>query len=290
MFSIEPAPGRFSATIRGIDAAEPLSMEQVRGIVDALGEYGVICLPDQRLTPEQQQRFAENFGIPQPSNEWNIAGAPMVSVLSNVVIDGRNTGYVDAGMSWHKDMTYLAKPGFLTMLYAVNVPRRDGRSLGATHFANARAAFDELSDDLKRRLQNAVGVNSAEYYNTRIIREGSVREAFAKKPRKRAPSLHPIVYVHPFSGHTVLYCDPGHVESIDGFAPEDSDEMVSFLRDHQLQPKYRHAHQWTEGDLLIWDNLSTLHKATLDYSADEPRRMHRCMVAQPDDFSTPRLL
>ena len=290
MLTIEPTGAGLGAFINGIDLSQELGDADVQAIRAALGDYGVVCFRQQSLTPVRQQAFATRFGIPQPSNEWNVPGAPMVSVLSNILVDGQNIGYVDAGMSWHKDMTYLAKPGFATMLYALEIPHRDGRSLGSTHFTNARAAYDDLPEEMKRKLEGAIGVNSAEYYNTRIIREGSVRKAFAEKKKKRAPALHPIVYTHPISGRKVLYCDPGHVERIEGFDERESGEILDFLREHQLQSKYRYAHEWSVGDLLMWDNMGTLHKATQDYGPLEHRRMHRCMVSQPDDTSSARLL
>jgi taurine dioxygenase len=290
MIAVQPSGEVLGATITGVDISKPLSRENAETIRSALGRYGVVSFPDQDLGPVNIRAFMRQFGNPKTGGEWTLPDVPEVSILSNIVIDGKNIGFVDGGMSWHKDMTALPTPGFATMLYALQVPRRDGRSLGATHFINARAAYDDLPEETKRRLDRAVGVNSAEYYNHLIRSIGGTRVAFAEKAKKRAPACHPLVMTHPITGDKVLYCDPGHVAEIEGWPEHESEEMLAFLRAHQLQPKYEYAYEWTEHDVLMWDNLGTLHRATMDYRTDEHRLMHRCMVSQPDDTSNFRFL
>jgi taurine dioxygenase len=290
MISVQPSGQILGATIAGADLSKPLRDDDVRTIRLALGQYGVVSFPDQDIDPAGIRAFMARFGHPKMSAEWTLPDVPEVSVLSNILVDGRNIGYVDGGMSWHKDMTALEKPGFATMLYAIKVPRRNARSLGATHFANARQAYDDLPEDTKDRLEGAQGVNSGEYYNHLVRSIGGTRTAYAEKTNRRAPRLHPLVMIHPVTGQKVLYCDPGHVASIQGWLVEESDDMLAFLREHQLQPKYEYAYEWSERDVLMWDNLGTLHRATMDYRADEHRLMHRCMVSQPDDLSNPKFV
>jgi taurine dioxygenase len=96
-----------------------------------------------------------------------------------------------------------------------------------------------------------------------------------------------MVMVHPISGRKILYANPGYTISIDGMDKRESDELLEFLFEHQLQPQFQYAHRWAEGDLLIWDNLQTLHNAEADYRADEPRLMKRCQ-AMADQVFTPK--
>ena len=95
-----------------------------------------------------------------------------------------------------------------------------------------------------------------------------------------------MIMVHPISGRKILYVDPGYTVSIDGMDKQESDELLEFLFQHQLQPQFQYAHRWAEGDLLIWDNLQTLHNAEADYRADEPRLIKRCQ-AMADRVFTP---
>jgi taurine dioxygenase len=95
---------------------------------------------------------------------------------------------------------------------------------------------------------------------------------------KRPPAVHPLVLQHPISGRRVLYCNPGYAERINEVSEAESAEMLRFLFAYQLRPEFQYAHHWQVGDLLIWDHLSTLHNAVADYTAEEPRLMHRCQV------------
>src|SRR5690606_39670327 len=96
--------------------------------------------------------------------------------------------------------------------------------------------------------------------------------------RRKPPVSQPIALRHPVSGRRLLYCNPGYAVRIDGLPEPESAALLDLLFRHQLQPKYRWAHRWSEGDLLLWDDLRTLHKAEADYGPAEPRLIHRCQV------------
>src|SRR5919112_3838263 len=142
------------ATVEGLDLARPLAEAEVEALIQALGRYGVLRFPRQRLTAREQKDFAARFG----ELEINVAGAyqepgiPEVMILSNIVRDGKPIGLADAGQDWHTDMSYSRMIAFANVLYALEVPRRDGEPLGGTEFANMRAAYVELPDELRRRL------------------------------------------------------------------------------------------------------------------------------------------
>jgi taurine dioxygenase len=109
-------------------------------------------------------------------------------------------------------------------------------------------------------------------------------------PQQRAakpPVSHPIFLAHPITGRKVLYADPGYTVRINDMPEQESDEILSFLFVHQLQPKFRYEHQWTEGDLMMWDNIGTLHNAVADYGSHQPRLMQRCQVMADWIFAHP---
>src|SRR5207302_11175609 len=116
-------------------------------IVQSLGQFGVLRFPNQRLDAAALRDFSQRFGSIQGSVTGQFAqpGVPEVGILSNVVENGRPIGLADAGQDWHTDMSYNRTIGFLNVLYAVKVPRRDGKVLGATAFADIGAAYDGLS-------------------------------------------------------------------------------------------------------------------------------------------------
>ena len=96
--------------------------------------------------------------------------------------------------------------------------------------------------------------------------------------RRRPPVVHPLFLTHPITGKKVLYCNPGYTMRINELSERESDAMLEYLFDYQLEPRFRHTHSWTENDLLVWDHLGTIHRAIADYGPDEIRLMRRCQV------------
>jgi taurine dioxygenase len=109
--------------------------------------------------------------------------------------------------------------------------------------------------------------------------KGSARPPLTEEQRRKKPPVsQPIFLKHPISGRMVLYANPGYAVRIDGMPEHESDELLEFLFQHQLQPKYKYAHEWSENDVLMWDDLVTLHNAVADYGATEHRLIKRCQV------------
>jgi taurine dioxygenase len=282
MLKIKPMGPPLGARIEEIDLSTPLSERDFGAILAALGEYGAICFPGQKLGTAELKAFAGRFG----ELEINVAGAyqdathPEVMTLSNIVENGRPVGLADAGQDWHTDMSYSDTIAFANVLYALKVPRRDGRPLGATEFASMHAAYEGLPDDVKTRLEGKTALHDfAKFWDKMRERPGSARKALTEEQRRKKPPVsHPVFLTHPITGRKVLYANPGYAIRINELPEAESDELLEFVFAHQLQPKYRYAHQWSEGDVLMWDNIGTLHYAHPDYGPDEPRLIKRCQV------------
>jgi taurine dioxygenase len=282
MIDITPTGETLGATIDGIDLATPLDSAQFRAILIALGRYGVLRFPRQRLDAAGLKAFAARFG----SLEINVAGAyqepghPEVMILSNIVENGRPIGARDAGQDWHTDMSYSATIAFANVLYALKVPRRDGEPLGGTEFADMRAAYRELPDEIKRRLDGMTVLHDFnKFWEMMRQRPGSWRPPLSPEQRRLKPPVsHPIFLTHPIAGDRVLYANPGYSIRINELPEAESERMLAFLFEHQLQPRFRYLHRWSEGDVLMWDDLLTLHNAHADYGPDEPRLIKRVQV------------
>src|SRR5688500_16222919 len=156
MLTIEPTGAVLGATVRGIDLAAPLGDIEFGQILLALGRYGVLRFPDQQLNLGALKRFSEQFGEIQgggvPREPDQAREYPEIDILSNLKEDGKYIGSPDAGQDWHTDMTYREVPGFVNVLYGLRIPRRDGRALGGTEFANMHLAYEALPADIKTRL------------------------------------------------------------------------------------------------------------------------------------------
>jgi taurine dioxygenase len=281
--NIIPTGETLGATIEEVDLNGELDDWTFGRVLRALGEHGVLRFPRQNLDPARQMDFSGRFG----SLEINVAGAfqesgfPEIMILSNMTEpNGRPIGARDAGQDWHTDMSYSETIAFANVLYALKVPRRDGRPLGRTEFANMHAAYDGLPDDLKTRLGGMTVLHDFnKFWDMMLKRPGTWRKPLTAEQRaKKPPVSHPIFLTHPITGRKVLYANPGYAMRINELPEAESDEILAFLFDHQLQAHYRYVHRWSEGDVLLWDDIGTLHNAHADYGPDEHRLIKRCQV------------
>jgi taurine dioxygenase len=284
MLTIEPTGAVLGATVRGVDLARELDEAVFVRILRALGRYGVLRFPDQQLTIGDVQRFSELFGEIQGSisrrPDPDKAQHANVGILSNLRENGQYIGSPDAGQDWHTDMSYRDVMGFVNVLYGIRIPRRNGKPLGGTEFANMHAVYTALPADVKTRLDGMTATHDFEKFWENMRRNhASTRPALTDEQRRRRPPVvHPVFLTHPITGQKVLYANPGYTARINELSPGESDAMLDFLFEFQLQPRFRWTHDWTENDLLIWDHLGTIHRAIADYGPDEIRLMRRCQV------------
>ncbi|MFY4259740.1 TauD/TfdA dioxygenase family protein [Achromobacter xylosoxidans] len=274
--------GPLGARILDIDLARPLADADYRAIEAALGRHGVVSFPKQVLEAAHLKAFAERFGTLEVNvaNMYFEPGLPEVMILSNMVENGKPVGLSDAGQDWHTDMSYSRTIAFSNVLYGIRIPMRDGRSLGNTEFCNMHAAYDDLPDALKTELDGMTITHDFNKFWEMMRREkGSTRPPLTEEQKRRKPPVsHPVFLTHPITGRKVLYANPGYSVKINELPEARSAEVLDFLFQHQLQEKYRYRHQWQEGDVLMWDNMGTIHNAVADYRPDEPRLIKRCQV------------
>ena len=278
MLNIKPTGEILGATVTGIDLRQPMSNADFAGVLRALGEYGVLRFPDQLLNPKELTQFSARFWQLQVLRTTK--HEPGISVLSNIVVNGEPIGVADAGQFWHTDMTYNRVRGFVNALVAYAVPMRDGKPLGATEFTNTQAAYADLPDDVKRKLADATAIHDLNKSWEWLInvKKSPRKPLTAEERRERPPVSQPVFLTHPITGRKVIYVNPNFVVNIEGMAEAESEQMLEYLYEHILKPKYRYMNHWTEGDLLIWDHLGTWHNAVADYGPNEYRKMIRCQV------------
>jgi len=277
------------ARVEDIDLREPVPEGDFKRILRALGAHGVLCFPGQRLEAADLARFGRLFGELEinVANTLHEPGHPEVMILSNRTRDGRPVGLGDAGQGWHTDMSYSREVALANILFALEVPMRDGRPLGDTQFRNMHAAYEDLPADIKRRLAGRTATHDfAKFWDMMRARPGSQRGPLTPEQRARKPPVsQPVFRAHPITGRTVLYCNSGYATYIDGMDERESAEVLEFLFEHQAQERYFHAHRWAEGDVLMWDNVGTVHNAVPDYRPDEPRYMRCVQVMATRDYA-----
>ena len=278
-----PSGEALGATIEGLDLRQLLAQEQLVALIAALGRHGLLRFPRQTLTGRQLADFSRQLGdleINVGSAGYQELGVPEVMILSNIVENGRPIGLADAGQGWHTDMSYSRMIAFANVLYGIKIPKRNGEALGATQFSSMQAAYADLPADVKRKLDGKTVLHDFNKFWEMMRREkGSKRPPLTDAQRKAKPPVsHPIFLRHPLTGRKVLYCNPGYAVRINELAEKESDEMLDYLFAHQLRPQYLYTSRWDEGDVLVWEDIGTIHNAVADYGPDEHRLVKRCQV------------
>jgi taurine dioxygenase len=285
---IQPFDAILGATVHGLDLSKPLSDTEQEFVRHALANYGCLRFPEQSLQEKDMIQFAGRFG----SLEVNVAVTstdhpyPEIMTLSNIVENGKKIGLSDAGQGWHTDMSYSEPIALANMLYGMKVPLRDGKPLGDTQFADMGLAYDALPEELQQRIENLSAEHDFnKFWEMMRAKPGSDRPPLTPEQRaKKPPVVHPIVMRHPTSRRKVLYCNPGYAVKVIGLSHAESEDLLQQLFDHQLQQRFIYSFKWTERDVLLFDNIRTLHNAIPDYKPHEHRLMKRCQIMADKAF------
>jgi taurine dioxygenase len=273
---IEPISQVLGARISGLDLNQPLTEDQFVQIEAALHQHGFIVMPEQLLSAEAMVRFARRWGRPEPHviDTFHHPADPNVLMLSNVYKDGKPTGLVDAGTYFHSDYSYLADAARCTMLHAINVP--SGRN--GTTFANQALAYAELPASTKARID---GLMVNHHYGNRDDlnpQSRTVASVLNDSQQKKVDWVqHPLVREHPFTGQKALYAVSGSSFTIEGMSEAEGVALLDELKEHATQDKYCHTFDYTNGDVIVWDNALLLHSAPL-IDLTRPRELWRVTV------------
>ncbi len=251
----------------GVDLGSPLSAADWRLICRALFEGQVLVLREQRLTAAQFHGVARQFGPPEPHviDQFHHPEFADILILSNVQRDGKATGLADAGTYFHTDYSYLDVPARATMLYSIEVPKNGGDTL----FANQYAAYDDLSAPMKQMIEPLLALHR--YGNRDDLDQASRTVASvlsAQQEQKMQWVRHRIARRHPVTGRTALYAVSGSSFRIDGMPDDEAVALLDELKRHATQQKYQYRLSYGIGDVVVWDNASLLHSATLTDPAD----------------------
>lgn len=280
--SIRPNAAPIGAEVVGVDLAEELDDESFGRIRDAYYRHSLLIVRDQDITPEQQISFTRRFGELRLHHlkQYVLPRHPEILVLSNIVENGRTIGLADPGRIavWHTDLSYLREPVAGSTFYAVEIPHDDaGEALGDTLFASTFAAYDALSDDMKKRLHGLRAIHRMTKGGYESGKNASAsRVQYSDEHKKNFTDIsHPIVRTHPVTGRKCIYINELCTTGIEGMADSDSAPLLAELYVHCTRPEFIYRHKWRKGDLLMWDNCSALHLAIIDYALPQRRRMHR---------------
>jgi taurine dioxygenase len=267
------------------DLSQPIDAMSFGELERLFHDNVVVFFRDQRLTNEQHIDFSRRFGELEIHivKKYLLPGYPEILLISNVRdAAGEHIGLADAGFTWHSDTSYRRLPSRCSLLYAREVPQRDGTALGDTVFANTITAYEALPETMKRTL---AGRKAIHRYAMRRRIDNSPRPKLTAAQLAETPDIaHPIVRTHRHTGRKALYVTAGECVGIEGMPEDEALQLIAELDAHCVRPEFCYRHRWRVGDLVMWDNASAMHLAICDYELPERRLMHRTTVIGSQPF------
>jgi len=275
-FGVRPLSPALGAEVSGLDLSQPLDAATVASLRAAWLEHLVLRFRGQALTDPQLLAVSRHLGELDPPGP-NPYGAPFnpahpeINVISNLRDGDRPLGNLGDGEAvWHQDMTYIDHPPMASMLYAIEVPP----SGGDTFWANLHLALETMPAGLRRRIEGRSAVHDSTYNSAGIMRRG-MKEV--SDPREAPGARHPLIVVHPDTGRETLLLGRRRNGYILGLSLAESEALLDELWAHACQPQFAFRQQWQVGDVILWDNRSTLHRRD-SFDPASRRRMHRTQI------------
>ena len=261
-----------------VDLSRPLPQADIDAIEAAWRERLVVVFHRQKLSDPQLIAFSRNFGEldppgPNPYGEPFNKEHPELNVISNVVENGKPVGNLGDGEAvWHADMTYVDVPPKAALLHALEVPPPEAG--GNTYFANMFAAYETLPADLKKSVEGKIAVHDASHNSAGMLRKGYKAVADV---RETVGAHHPLVRTDPKTGRKALFLGRRPNAYVLGLSVADSEALLDALWAHATQPRFAMCHEWKVGDVLMWNNLSVLHRRD-PFDPRTRRVMHRSQI------------
>lgn len=267
--NISPIKPTIGASVSGVDLNH-LTDDDKATLKNALLTHQVLFFKAQNLTSQSQVALASLFGKLHIHPVFpTVPDVPQV-----IVLDSHQTDLRDNEL-WHTDVTFSKTPPMGCVLRAVKIPPTGGDTL----WASLSSAFDTLDDATKAFLRGKTATHDIrlsfpkERFGQNQADDEKLKKAIADNP----PLSHPVVRTHPETGKECLFVSEGFTSHIDGLSERESRELLDKLFAHSTQDAFTIRHQWQAGDVVIWDNRATQHKALFDYG-DAHRIMHRATV------------
>jgi len=276
--SITNLDAALGAEVDGVDASQELPQAAIDAIEAAWRERLVVVFHGQSLSDPQLIAFSKRFGEldppgPNPYGEPFNKAHPELNVISNVVENGKPKGNLGDGEAvWHADMTYVEVPPKAAMLHALEVPPPEAG--GNTYFANMFEAYESLPVALKQAAAGKKAVHDASHNSAGMLRKGYKE---ITDVRETVGAHHPLVRTDPTTGRKALFLGRRPNAYVLGLDVAASDALLDALWAHATQPRFAMCHRWQVGDLLMWNNVSVLHRRD-PFDPATRRVMHRSQI------------
>jgi taurine dioxygenase len=273
---IVPLSDALGAEVVGPDWSRAMDSRTLAELNAAFFEYHLLCFRSEPLAPLAFARLARCFGEPkvQLIGAERQAEAPEVSRLETTygsAADKPEDMRKVRLSGWHTDDSYFPVPAKATLLQALAVPE----SGGETRFANMRAAYEDLPEGLKARIE---GLDAIHRYETRRA-TAPPTELTREEQAETQDAVHPLVRIHEETGEKAIYFNANRTDRIVGLSERESDSLLDQLHEHTIQPKYQYHHSWRLGDIVLWDNRCLIHSVNMDFPVGQRRVHQRILLA-----------
>ncbi len=279
--AVKPLSPAFVAEVTGLDLRESLTGAAVAAVEDAINQYGVLVFPGQFIDDAQQMAFSRRFGDLETTvklyrKDFVPRLDPHVSDISNLDENNRVRAKDDrlrlnglGNRLWHSDSSFKRVPARFSLLSARTVPSEGGE----TQFADMRAAWDALPERKQAFLDGLICEHTQLFSRAKI----GFTDWSEEERARMAPVPQLMVRTHPGSGRKSLFLS-SHAGRIRGMEEPEARMMLMDLIEFATQPQFVHTHRWTAGDLVMWDNRCTMHRAR-EYDETQVRDLHRTTVS-----------
>jgi taurine dioxygenase len=259
-----------------------LNQETFQSLRHEFEQNSLILLRNQDLSPRDQESFTRRFRELEYHvlKEHTLPDYPGVMILTNAVEGGKPLGAHKIGWHWHTDLTYYPKPCDMTMLLAMEIPPEGGDTL----YCSLTAAYEALPAAERQRLDAMTAVHS--YNFMRALKYPDAAPLSQEQLDRVKDVEHPLIRTHPVTGRRALYVSEYIIKNIVGMTIPESQALLARLIAHATDDRFVYRHAWRQGDLVLWDNRATMHKATPYDDVAYRRRMHRSMTAGDAPFLT----
>ena len=267
-FEVNRLSPTIGGELLGVDLREDLTSEIKELIYEALLVYKVIFFRDQDLTTDQHIHFSKNFGDLEvhPFAPFKEGYPEVLKITHNEKSPGREN-------LWHSDVTWRKEPSLGSVLRMLEKPENGGDTL----FSDMYAAYDDLSDEVKQRLEGAVAVHDFVGFRKRLIKEGKSPKEIEAFNKKFPMPEHPVFRTHPDTGKKVIYVNRAFTQYIKGWEENESKDMLDFLYSRASTPEYQCRFAWENNSIAFWDNRACQHYANSDYWP-QIRRVERVTI------------
>jgi taurine dioxygenase len=272
---LRPLSYSLGVEVCDVDVSRDMSERTFGDIYRAFIDHGILLLRDQKVTREQHIEFSRRFGELDRHDALPRDRHPqypeLLMVTNEPKPDGSPSDSKYTGRQWHSDMSFTLVPSLGSLLRCIEAPPVGGDTL----FTNMYAAYDALSDGMKKLIADLHGIQLSG--TRKIANDASGITRAAEQKRINPPVAQPVVRVHPETGRKALYIGE-KVKRFDGMTEEESHPLIEYLVRHATRPEFVYRHQWRVNDILAWDNRCTMHCALGDFDETQLRRLERTTV------------